>query len=408
MSEYPENMTELGSMTFTHERTHLMVRASQASRSGVRTVGACLIAMMTVGIALVYGASASGGSINANSAQEVSVAQAHVALLEKTPSLGITTPLKSKPAHGKKVVWLEGNAESVVPLTAGVQAATAALGWQYTAIPFTYGDPQSTSSAMSQAVSEHPNFIVVSGQSVATLGQGLVAAKAAHIPVFCMICVNGAEGAKNDIYANPSGLPSNVAGANALMDFAIAKSKGAANILYVNYPDSPTLASTATAVDADLKKACAKCTVTSLNVSTADLGGTAIPGDVVAALQRNPQINYVFLAFSGLFSGVPQALQSAGFGSKVKLMVYEPDSDTLAAVKAGSVAAVLPLAQGETAWATLDEAARFSEGMNLDSAAHQVLSLTLWTGGNVPSGITTEWNGVENYQGQFEKLWHVK
>jgi ribose transport system substrate-binding protein len=344
---------------------------------------------------------------NAAAAGQAAAAKALYTKLMGTPTLGLSVPLKTKPPADKQVYWLAGNVEVINQLTTAVQAATTALGWDYHSISYTYGDPQSTSGAIEQAVAAHADYIVISGSSIAAMGQGLQEAKAAHIPVFDMSGQEAPEGSGNGVYADPISLDGVTEGSQAVIDFAIAQSNADAHILYVNYTDSPTLAATETAVKKSLPQLCSACSITDVDVSSSALGDGSIPGLVVSALQRDPSINYVFFAFSSVFTGVPEAIQAAGLSGQVKLIGYQLSAEEVAALQDGSLAAGVPLPQGEMAWATLDEAARYSEGMNLDWPAHQELSLTLWTPQNVPSTLKGEWLGINGYQNQFKQLWHV-
>ena len=79
--------------------------------------------------------------------------------------------------------WLEGNIQSILPITTGFEAATEALGWDLTTLSYDPSDPQGPSSAMQQAVDGGADYIAVSGQTIDILGTALDAAKAAGIPV---------------------------------------------------------------------------------------------------------------------------------------------------------------------------------------------------------------------------------
>jgi ribose transport system substrate-binding protein len=375
------------------------------------TIALTLVACSSSGDGGAKGASTTpvGQSSPANSAAagQAAAAKERYTKLIGAPTLGISVPLKTKPPTGKQVYWLAGNDQSIEPLTTAVKAATTALGWDYHSIAYTYGDPQSTSGAIEQAVAAHADYIVISGASIDSMGQGLQQAKAAHIPVFDMSGQEEPEGSGNGVYSDPISLDGVVKGSQALIDFAIAESNADAHILYVNYTDSPVLAATETAIKKSLPQLCSTCSITDVDVTSSALGDGSIPGLVVSALQRDPSINYVFFAFSGVFTGVPEAVEAAGLSDRVKLTGYQLSAEEVAALQDDSLAAGVPLPQGEMAWAALDEAARYSEGMDLDWPAHQVLSLTLWTPQNVPSTLKGEWQGINGYQNQFKQLWHV-
>lgn len=344
---------------------------------------------------------------SADAAALVDAARARYEAFAAEPDFGLDVALPRAPEQGIEVAWLEGNAEAIKALTAGVKEATAALGWKLTTIPYTYGDPQSTSSALSQAVARRVSYVITSGGSEAALGQGLEAAKAAGIPVFDIFGGEEPRGEANGIYAAPNNLTTVIDGTTALVDYAIAESEASAKILYVNYPDSPTLAAAAAGVDEHVRTACPDCEITKLNLTGADLGSGAAPGQVVSALQRDRGIAFVLFGFSGVFTGVPEALSAAGLQDRVDLLVFQPGADALDHLKKGSVAVGLPFPQGASAWAAVDAAARLSLGVALDDASYQHLQVPLWTPDSVPQDIAGEYQGVQGYQDGYKELWKV-
>ena len=67
--------------------------------------------------------------------------------------------------------WLEGNIQSILPITSGFEGATDALGWDLTTLSYDPTDPQGPSAAMQQAVDGGADYIAVSGQTTDTLGR---------------------------------------------------------------------------------------------------------------------------------------------------------------------------------------------------------------------------------------------
>src|SRR4051795_1785416 len=67
--------------------------------------------------------------------------------LQPATSIGMSTKLTGKPPAGKKVYWLEGNIQSILPITGGFKDATGALGWNLTVLTYDPADPQGPSAA---------------------------------------------------------------------------------------------------------------------------------------------------------------------------------------------------------------------------------------------------------------------
>ena len=73
------------------------------------------------------------------------------------------------PSRARRVYWLEGNIQSILPITGGFEAATEALGWDLTTITYDPSDPQGPNAAMQQAVDADADFIAISGQPVTAI-----------------------------------------------------------------------------------------------------------------------------------------------------------------------------------------------------------------------------------------------
>jgi ribose transport system substrate-binding protein len=326
--------------------------------------------------------------------------------LKPATSIGITTPLTGKPPTGKKVYWLEGNIQSILPITGGFKEAASALGWNLTVLTYDPADPQGPSAAMRQAVDGGADYIAVSGQSIDILGPALDAAKAKKIPVIDMYSTDDVGGATNGIYANVGGTPFSQSSAALLSDFVIADSGGDANVLFVNVPDFKILQIVATAVDGNFKSQCAACTVTPLNVSIGDLTGGTVASQVVSTLQSKSKIDYVYVTIGDLATGLPEALQAAGLTGKVKIVGGVPNTEQVQSLIDGKSAAYTPLGRPASAWAAMDVMARLSLGMDPDAKGHELLPSVIWTPDNVPKPAQ-DYKGAENYQAQFKKLWGV-
>jgi ribose transport system substrate-binding protein len=356
------------------------------------------------------GASAGSGSGSGSGSGDSAAAAAAKArvdpYLQPSTSIGITTPLSAKPPSGKKVYWLEGNIQSIIPITSGFKEAAAALGWNLTVLSYDAADPQAPSSAMRQAVNAGADYIAVSGQTVSTLGQGLEAAKAKHIPVFDMYSTDPVQGASNGIYANIGGPAFSQKSEALLSDFIIADSGGKANVLFVNIPDFAILQVVANAVNTEFKSSCATCKVTPLNVSVTDLTSGAVGSQVVSSLQSNTNLGYVLLSIGDLATGLPQSLATANVAGRAKIVGGVPNREEVQSLIDNKAAAYIPLGRPESGWATMDAIARYAEGMDVAQAEHELLPIEIWTPQNVPKPAT-DFAGPAGYQAQFKQLWKV-
>jgi ribose transport system substrate-binding protein len=365
--------------------------------AGATATGATTTAAASAGAASPAGSSSDPGTAAKTRIQPY---------LKPATSIGITTPLTGKPPAGKKVYWLEGNIQSILPITGGFKEAASALGWNLTVLTYDPADPQGPSAAMRQAVDGGADFIAVSGQSIDILGPALDASKAKKIPVIDMYSTDDVGGVTNGIYANVGGTPFSQSSAARLSDFVIADSGGDANVLFVNVPDFKILQIVATAVDGNFKSQCPACTVTPLNVSIGDLTGGTVASQVVSALQSKSKIDYVYVTIGDLATGLPEALQAAGLAGKVRIVGGVPNTEQVQSLIDAKAAAYTPLGRPASAWAAMDVMARLSLGMDPDAKGHELLPSVIWTPDNVPKPAQ-DYQGAENYQAQFKKLWGV-
>ena len=302
------------------------------------------------------------------------------------------------------VYWLEGNIQSILPITGGFEEATDALGWDLTTLSYDPADPQGPGAAMQQAVDAGADYIAVSGQTTDILGAGLEAAMGAGIPVIELYSTDEIGGESNGIYANVGSAASSQASYPRLADLIISDSGGDANVLVVSIPDFAILNVATDAIEEQFANECPDCTVENLDVTIADLTGGTVGSQIVSAVQTNPDIEYVFVVIGDLASGLPEAMASAGM-EDVKIIGNVPNAEQLQSLADGTSFAWLPLPRAESAWAAVDSMVRLAAGGEV-SPNHEVLPIVIWTTDTVPTPIE-EYEGPEGYQDQFKALWGV-
>jgi ABC-type sugar transport system substrate-binding protein len=322
--------------------------------------------------------------------------------LKPITDIGVSVPLKSKPPTGKTVAWIGGGLQSTQPITPGFKTATAALGWTLKIINYDPANPQTVNAAVQQAVDQGVDYIAISGTDIASFQQAADAAKAKGIPIIDMYSSNPATGKDgNGIYAVISDSKATEAIVQQITDWVIADSAGKANAVLVTLPEFPILQVGAKAGKANFASACADCKMSELDVTLADLGGGKVPGLVVSYLQTHPETTYVVYAIGDLFSGVPEALSTAGI--KVKSVGGVPNVEQTQTLidKQSDEWSVLPRA--ESGWHAVDAMARLSIGQDL-SGVPSTLVTAIWDQANVPKPAA-EYGGAVDYENQFKKLW---
>jgi ribose transport system substrate-binding protein len=323
--------------------------------------------------------------------------------------IGPTVPLKSKPPK-KLVYWLESEAASSKAITPGLKDATALLGWDLKVSQAKAFDP---AQAFQQAIDAKADYIAISGSPYATYqAQAEEAEKKGIKVVSCYSAGVENQPAAGRNLLNQCGDENFVKRTGpAMADWLTIDSKGAANVLIVNWPDYPVLQMEEDAFRAELKKNCAKCTADTLKFTLEDFVGGKIPNMVASRLQANKKINYVFFTFGDSPAGVTAALNSAGLLKQVKVFGQDFNTAALQEMVDGTMGAWSANPKAYAGWLMIDAAARHSIGQeNTEERAVAALpSYIITTAADakklqaLPGG---DWNPA-NMAGQFKKLWAV-
>jgi len=351
---------------------------------------------------------AAGGSAPAGGAEGQAAADAAKAriqpLLDPVTQIPVTEKLKAVPEKGKKLYWLEGNIESIAPITGGFEAASKAICWDLTTITYDPSDPQGVNSAMQQAVDAGADFIAVSGQPISAMETALAAAKAKNIPVFAMFGENEIDVDKG-IVGVVGGLNQTAANAQNISDFMISDSNGDGKFLLVNLPDFTILQYAEKQTTDWLDKNCTSCKYDKLETTIADLTGGNVPGQVVSYLQAHPDITNVNLAIGDLATGLPEALKAAGLDSKVHLSGGVPNVPQMQSLLDKTSSAWKALPRVSAAWQMVDAMARYDQKMDVAVDA-VVTPAPIFTQDNAPTPAA-DYAGVPGYEDQWKALWGV-
>jgi ABC-type sugar transport system substrate-binding protein len=320
-------------------------------------------------------------------------------------AIGVTIPLKSKPAK-KTIAWLECDVPTCKAyLTPGFTAATTALGWTLKIIPMKSTEP---GPAFQQAIDAKVDYIASTGLSIAQYQPQLDAANKAGIKVLSCF---GTDDPSPTTIQMQCGDESFVQKTGPVMaDWAIVKSNGAANILIVSIPDFPILKVETTEVIKEIKASCAKCTYDELNVTLDDLIGGKVPAAIVSKLQANSKLNYVFYSFGDLPGGVSAALGTAGLAKQVTQFGQDFSTIDLDEIIAGTMGAWSADPKGYAGWLMVDAAARLSIGMTLDEERAAAALPTLIVDNAALATAIKATNGdwaPPGADAAFKKLWGV-
>jgi ribose transport system substrate-binding protein len=330
----------------------------------------------------------------------VPAASAALAEVTQAPvTIGVTTPLKSKPPTGKVFVDLQSNEQPAIPNTTGIEEAAAALGWTVKVISFQSANPATLVSAMNQALQYKPVAVSLAGLPQALWTQEVAKYQAAGTIITPI-----------DIGVNPvsATVPINIGESTtqgaALANWFAVDSGGSGKALLVTIPDFPALASVSAGVTATVTANCPKCQLTDLNATIPQQDSNGIVPAIVSALQRDPSIKYVLAAVGVEVPGLPSALKGAGI-TGIKIAGAFAGIEQTQDLVNGSESAWVSQNQVYEGILAVDTAARHVEGMSIspNGGGTPIQVLTQSTVGTPSLSL----NAPADALAQFEKLWHV-
>jgi ABC-type sugar transport system substrate-binding protein len=318
----------------------------------------------------------------------------------KEPDLQLTA-LKSKPAAGKHLIYINNSAApTTVTNGQAFQAAAKTLGWTVSFLSYA-GDDASLASAMQQAIGDKPDGIVLSGEDQSDFATTLAAADKAGIPVFDGGVADTPTGTSGTGLSGVSlGTSFLQAEGKIAADWIIKASGASADVAIVTVPDLNTLTTEDAAFSAELKAQCSKCTVSTINAQL-DQIGNGLPQLVVSDLQANPGVNYLFYPYGDLSIGVPAALTAAGI--KVSSVASTASTGTYADLKAGTMVMNLTASTQVQGWLEADLAAQYFEtGQPVTNTTVPIQILDQSDSSSATLPVTPA-----NYAAQFEKAWQA-
>jgi ABC-type sugar transport system substrate-binding protein len=166
----------------------------------------------------------------------------------------------------------------------------------------------------------------------------------------------------------------------------------------------PTLAPFAQTVKRIVNEGCAQCATQIVNVQATDVG-KRLPSQIVSALQQNPKIKYVAMAFGQMSTGVRPALNAAGY-KDVKLVGEGSYAANLEALRSGHEQMWAGLTSTLQGWYATDAFARFFNSDDVKPADDVIMPTQILTKANV--GTDKWFLGPKDYQQRFKGLWKVQ
>lgn len=227
------------------------------------------------------------------------------------------------------------------------------------------GSTSKAARLVDQAIGRDVDLLAIYGFDDAALDAPIRAAKAAGIPVVMVASQDQApptpEQKERGVEAIASFSYSD-AGRRAA-NWMVADSEGDVNVVVFDVPDIGASAAEKGAFYDQLEKLCPDCETTEVDSPLAQWQ-SGLPGQTTSAIQRDPDVNYLFPMYDGMVFSMIPAVNRANAQDRVKLTTYNASEPLLADIKAGKP----PMGSdvgGSTewlGWALVDQGARLLLG----------------------------------------------
>ncbi len=274
------------------------------------------------------------------------------------------------------------------------------------------GQVSQWAQGMSEAISQHPDLIILSAApDPSELQPQLAAAKRAGIPVLithfydnsspmppaCSACAAGVSGLET--------APFNLA-ATLMAQWATLKAGGHGVILAPVLSEVPITAGMVGSMKAVFSKDCPKCQVKILTLPITDLGTPAFQTALQGAIQRMPKLNYIVDQIDGMVPATIAALRLEARSKGVGIATYNGTPAILGNIQSGDF---VTMDVGESApwiaYSSMDQAFRLMAGKPI---VHDSNPVRVWFSGNIsqagnPPSLTQGYGSA--FESGFLKLW---
>jgi ribose transport system substrate-binding protein len=375
---------------------------------------------VAVVIGLLLAACSTGSSGSGSSAGNggSAVPDAVKANVEKYKGL----PTFTAPGPAVDISKLKGKSMFLIPLVPNpfnesiqntMRDIAQRVGIKFTLYP-NQGQASQWVQGMNQAITAKPDIIVLStAPDPRVLQPQLTAAKKAGIPVVVTHFYDDSspdppacEGCAAGVTALVTA-PFNVAG-KAAADWIITDSGGKANVLVIGGADILPSPGTVDTVKKEIEGNCPDCKVTVANIPVSEWN-TKTQGEVQAALNKDPTINYVYPLYDAMVAGAVPAVQTLGRKGRVKVVSYNGSPYVLKYIQDNNIAA---MDVGEDTvgigYASMDQSFRILTGMK---PVHERTPIRIWDSTNVDQAGRPPKTGVgygNALPDGFSKLWGLQ
>jgi ribose transport system substrate-binding protein len=356
----------------------------------------------------------SGSAPSSGADTGVAYARQQVAAYEKAAT---SFPAPGAALDAQKIAGLKGKTVLFVPdglvgpFVLARQSVQTALG--HLGITVKTCDPNflptQVAACFTQAKSDGAAAVITSGIGYNLASNAYQALEAEHIPVMVSAAGPGSPANTKEI-AFESGTASSSLAGTLGADQVIAASGGRATVLFVAASGAPGVENQATVTEAEFKKYCSGCTVTT--VSFDPTATTQIASSVSSDLISNPSTNYILSQTDADIPYILPSVQSAGFGSKAQVISETAIPAVLAMVQRHGVSADIAFDASYIGWDAVDGVLRLLTGMPVPTDPYvpvRVFNASNLAGFKLSATMDTDpLYGSLGFEQMFYSLWGVK
>ena len=376
-----------------------------------RSLSAVLIALSSSLVLGACGAAerpAAAGSGTVNAAFTTQVQKTVDTATAPQPAL----KLAQNPAvDGKKVAIVSVTlAETgALRISKALTAAVEDIGWTST----TYdgqGSPTTANQKLEQAVTTNPDAIVLIALDPTDVGSGLLAAKAAGIPVSCAACWNlKAPDEKGDVYADVTPPLSTFQQLGYLTAaYSYLRAQGRPHFLRMNDPALSNLSARETGFTRfmdECTSAGGDCTVVAKKDFQVANATTTLPADGASLARANPDFNAFWVSYDFAGLQVLNGLRQAGLATSTTQFMVASNGDgaNIDLVKSdGYIKATVAVSFEQLSYALVDNLNRIVAGQ---PTTDENVPVRLFDKDNADQAQNGAWGGDVDYRAAYRAAW---
>jgi ribose transport system substrate-binding protein len=285
-----------------------------------------------------------------------------------------------------------------------IKAATKKLGYGFQLCD-AGTSPEAPENCFTQAINANPSAIVVNAVGGEQAAGGYAAAEQAGIPVVGVLTGDPGDGSVAPVQSGSDGCYDE---GTILAKAVAAENETDANVLFATESSIGCDVQRQKGFEAEFEKVCPECDFETLEFDLGTIENT-LPQQMQAALNSNPELNWIVGVFDQAASIAVTQVQQAGKQEQVSVAGMDGNPANVQLMLEGQVQKFdVDFDIGPVAWGGVDAAARIYSGQKVPGEVPNGLPAQpyLLTQENVKKlGPSKTWPGPPNFEKEFEELW---